>query len=903
MQTHEIRAAYLEFFAARGHRVVPSSPLVPANDPTLLFTNSGMVQFKDALTGRERPAYTRAASCQRCVRAGGKHNDLENVGYTGRHHTLFEMLGNFSFGDYYKEQAIVWAWEFITRILELPKERLWVTVHPDDAESCAVWVDKIGIEPARVVPHKSNFWAMGDTGPCGPNSEIFYDLGPGVSGGPPGSPDEEGDRYSEFWNLVFPQFDRSKDGSLAPLESPGVDTGMGLERTATVLQGGRSNYDNDLFQRLLGAVAGLAGADAAPRADAASARVIADHARAAVFLVADGVHPSNEERGYVLRRIVRRALRHGHKLQIQGPLLPRLVAPVVDVMGGAYPEIRDRADDITKALALEEERFAETLKMGMALLERELARRAPRGGAGPGAGAVLPGELVFKLYDTHGFPADMTADVARERGFTIDQAGFDALMAQQRERGRAGFADRRLTFDKLVSVTTMLQRADGLQISDELVRADNEGSRFTGYEHAEGDAKVVALFADEADGPAEVDALAQGGRGIVVLDATPFYAEAGGQVGDVGAIESAAGAVFQVEDTSKAGDQHLHQGFLEKGALRKGDSVRASIDSARRAEIALNHSATHLLHAALKQVLGKHVEQKGSLVAPERLRFDFSHPRPVAPAQLRQIEAVVNARIRENTAVYTREMPFGEAMKLGAAALFGEKYGERVRVLTMGEGFSVELCGGTHVSRTGDIGLLRVVSEEGVAAGVRRVEAATGARALAWLDEGEGELGAIAGLVKGRRGELANKVRALAEQSKAQRRELEALRARLAATQGADLAAEARTVGGIKVLAAAMEGDVNALLPTMDSLRDRLGDAVVVLAHVGPPARLVCGVSKSVTARVSAGDLVRFVAPQIGARGGGRPDMAQAGGGDRPENVPDALASVAEWVRERTEAA
>ena len=888
MQTHEIRAAYLEFFAARGHRVVPSSPLVPANDPTLLFTNSGMVQFKDALTGRERPAYTRAASCQRCVRAGGKHNDLENVGYTGRHHTLFEMLGNFSFGDYYKEQAIVWAWEFITRILELPKERLWVTVHPDDAESRAVWVDKIGIEPARVVPHESNFWAMGDTGPCGPNSEIFYDLGPGVSGGPPGSPDEEGDRYSEFWNLVFPQFDRSKDGSLAPLESPGVDTGMGLERTATVLQGGRSNYDNDLFQRLLGAVAGLAGADAVPRSDAASARVIADHARAAVFLVADGVHPSNEERGYVLRRIVRRALRHGHKLQIQGPLLRRLVAPVVDVMGGAYPEIRDRADDITKALALEEERFAETLKTGMALLERELARRGARGGAGLGGTAVLPGELVFKLYDTHGFPADMTADVARERGFTIDHAGFDALMARQRERGRVGtkshFADSRRGFDTFAKM-------------------DRKGSRFTGYEHAEGDAKVVALFADEADGPADVDALAQGGRGIVVLDATPFYAEAGGQVGDVGAIESAAGAVFQVEDTSKAGDQHLHQGFLEKGALRKGDSVRASIDSARRAEIALNHSATHLLHAALKQVLGNHVEQKGSLVAPERLRFDFSHPRPVAPAQLRRIEAVVNARIRENTAAHTREMPFGEAMELGAAALFGEKYGERVRVLTMGEGFSVELCGGTHVSRTGDIGLLRIVSEEGVAAGVRRVEAATGARALAWLDEGEGELGAIAGLVKGRRGELANKVRALAEQSKAQRRELEALRARLAATQGADLAAEAQTVGGIKVLATAMEGDVNALLPTMDSLRDRLGDAVVVLAHAGPPARLVCGVSKSVTGRVSAGDLVRFVAPQIGARGGGRPDMAQAGGGDRPENVPDALASVAEWVRERTQAA
>ena len=899
MQTHEIRSAYLEFFAARGHRVVPSSSLVPANDPTLLFTNAGMVQFKDAFTGRERPDYTRAASCQRCMRAGGKHNDLENVGYTGRHHTLFEMLGNFSFGDYYKEQAIVWAWEFITRVLELPKERIWITTHPDDAESRVVWVDKIGIEPARVVPHESNFWAMGDTGPCGPNSEVFYDLGADVPGGPPGSPDEEGDRYSEIWNLVFPQFDRAQDGSLVPLDNPGVDTGMGLERTAAVLQGGCSNYDNDLFERLLGAVAGLPGANARARLAGASMRVIADHARAAVFLVADGVQPSNEERGYVLRRIVRRALRHAHKLQIQGPLFPRLVAPVVDLMGAAYPEIRDRADDAVRVLALEEERFAETLKTGMALLERELARRAPQDGA------VLSGELVFKLYDTHGFPADMTADVARERGLTIDHAQFDALMARQRERARAGtrlhFADRRRPFDKLVGMTTKSHVADSLSVSDEQV--ETEGFGFTGYERTAGDASVVALFAYEADVPGEVDALAQGGRGIVVLDATPFYAEAGGQVGDVGTIETTAGAVFRVADTTKAGSRHLHHGLLANGALRKGDCVRASIDSARRTEIALNHSATHLLHAALKQVLGNHVEQKGSLVAPDRLRFDFGHPHPVAPAQLRRIAAVVNTRIRENTAVRTQEMVFGEAMKLGAAALFGEKYGERVRVLTMGEGFSVELCGGTHVSRTGDIGLLRIVSEEGVAAGVRRVEAVTGAHALAWLDESEDELGAVGDLVRGRRGELADKVRALAEQAKAQRRELAALRARLAATQGAELAAQAQAVGGVKVLAVAVEGDANALLPTMDSLRDRLGDAVVVLAHIGPPVRLVCGVGKGVARRVSAGDLVRFVAPQVGARGGGRPDMAQAGGGDRPENVPDALASVAEWVRERVEAA
>ena len=878
MRTHEIRAAYLDFFAVRHHRVVPSASLVPANDPTLLFTNSGMVQFKDALTGRERPAYTRAVSCQRCVRAGGKHNDLENVGYTGRHHTLFEMLGNFSFGDYFKEEAIAWAWEFVTDVLRLAKERLWITVHPDDADSRAIWTDKIGIEANRVVPHESNFWAMGDTGPCGPNSEIFYDLGPDVPGGPPGSPDEEGDRYTEFWNLVFPEFDRSQDGTLTPLETPGVDTGMGLERTATVLQGGHSNYDNDLLRQLVGAIADLAGAGSAA-AHAASLRVIADHARAAVFLIADGVLPSNEERGYVLRRIVRRALRHGNKLNIQGPLFPRLVAPVVDLMGDAYPEIRAGADTITHALAREEERFTETLQTGMALLGAELARLQGE--------AVLPGDVVFKLYDTHGFPADMTADVARERGLAIDQAGFDALMAQQRERGRSG---------------AKLHFADTGRAYDEIAGINPTGCDFIGYQHAESPATVVALYRDGPDGAVAVDALAQGDRGAVLLDTTPFYAEAGGQVGDAGSIEAIAGAdgaSFVVEDTTKAGAQHLHHGSVANGAIRKDDAVVARIDAARRAAIARNHSATHLLHATLKHALGPHVQQKGSLVAAERLRFDFSHPQPLTPEQLRDVETVVNARILANTEVAAIEMPFAEATKRGAVALFGEKYGDQVRVLTMGDGFSVELCGGTHVARTGDIGVLRIVSEEGVAAGVRRVEAVTGEPALAWWHETEDELAAIAALVRGRRGELAEKVRQLAEQAKAQRRELDQARATLAADQGADLASGAQTVAGIKVLAATVDGGADALLPTMDSLRARLGDAVVVLAHIGPPVRLVCGVSKNVTDRIRAGDVVRFVAPQIGAKGGGRPDMAQAGGGDRPEKLPDALASVADWVRER----
>ena len=878
MLTHEIRAAYLDFFADRGHRVVPSSSLVPANDSTLLFTNAGMVQFKDALTGRERPEFPRAASCQRCVRAGGKHNDLESVGYTGRHHTLFEMLGNFSFGDYYKQEAIAWAWEFVMRVLRLPKERLWVTVHPDDAESRAIWLNAIGLDARRVIAHASNFWAMGDTGPCGPNSEIFYDLGPEVPGGPPGSANEEGDRYSEIWNLVFPQFDRMADGTLEPLASPGVDTGMGLERVAAVMQGGRSNYDNDLFQRLLAVVADLAGVDAAAASENPSLRVLADHARAAVFLLADGVMPSNEDRGYVLRRIVRRGLRHGRKLNIRGAVLQRLVAPVVEIMGAAYPEIRDRAGAVTQALAREEERFGETLNAGMALLERAIANL--------GDATELPGDLVFKLYDTHGFPADMTADIAREHGLAIDQAGFEAAMARQRARGRAN-----AKFD------------GGLARH---VRVDSS-VRFTGYQCVAGEGSVVALFREQDATSAAVDELTAQDSGIAVLDATPFYAEAGGQVGDAGLLESVADdgriiGVFEVRDTTKGGDQHLHHGRIVDGALRNGAKVRARIDRDRRQAVTRNHSATHLLHAALRQVLGDHVEQKGSLVAPDRLRFDFSHQEPVSVAQQRRVEAVVNARIRDNTEVRIEELPFEQAAARGALALFGEKYGDRVRVLTMGEGFSIELCGGTHVERTGDIGVLRIVAEESVAAGVRRVEALTGALALEWIDEGEAELGAIAELVKSRRGNVAGKIEQLVERAKSQRQELEALRARFAANQGAELAAGAISVNGVQVLAAAIDGDPEELRPMLDNLRRRLGESVVVLAHNGQRARLVCSVSAGVVERLSAGDLVRFVGEQIGAKGGGRRDMAQAGGGDRPERLPQALASVADWVRDRVAA-
>ena len=869
MKTDEIRSAYLDFFEQRGHRVVPSSSLVPANDPTLLFTNSGMVQFKDALTGRERLDYRRAVSCQRCVRAGGKHNDLENVGYNGRHQTLFEMLGNFSFGDYFKEDAITWAWEFVTDVLELGKDRLWVTVHPSDDEAREIWTRKIGMPPERVVDHEDNFWAMGDTGPCGPDSELFYDMGPDVAGGPPGSADEDGDRYSEFWNLVFPQYDRAADGTLSPLATPGVDTGMGLERVAAIVQGVTSSYENDVFRKLVVRAGRLAGMnDETAMLANPSLRVIADHVRAATFLIGDGVLPGNEDRAYVLRRILRRGLRHGFKLDVREPFFHRLVASVVELMGDAYPGIAAAEDQITEAVADEEGRFADTLRSGMALLDGAIAGLKDN---------TIPGSVVFKLYDTYGFPADLTADVARERGLTIDQSGFDRAMEAQRARGRAAAARFNANLEQSIRVDSVVA--------------------FSGYTQHEGTATVVGLY----EGGAEVDTLAPGNSGVVLLDETPFYAEAGGQVGDRGVLRTSGGDVrFEVEDTTRGGGQHLHHGRVLTGALRRGDTVVAAIDGERRQHIVLNHSATHLLHAALREVLGSHVEQKGSLVAPDRLRFDFSHPKPVAADELARIESIVNERIRANTETLVEVMDFDDAIDKGAIALFGEKYADRVRVLTMGEGFSVELCGGTHVARSGDIGVFHIVSEEGVAAGVRRVEALTGAHALAWFTEAERQLDAVAVTVRSPRGDVDDRVRQLADRARVLEREVDALNAKLASGRGVDLADHAVDVNGIRVLAATVDGDPKSLPATMDALRDRLGDAVVVLAHVGDKISLIAGVSKSVSSTVAASDTVRFVAEQVGARGGGRAEMAQAGGGDQPEKLDQALASVADWVRGRT---
>ncbi len=872
MQTNEIRSAYLDFFAGRGHRVCASSSLVPANDPTLLFTNAGMNQFKDALAGRESRGYRRAVSAQRCVRAGGKHNDLENVGYTARHHTFFEMLGNFSFGDYFKQDAIRWAWEFVTGTLGFDASRLWVTIHPDDDQAFAIWTDEIGVPADRVVRHEENFWSMGDTGPCGPCSEIFYDLGAAVAGGPPGSPDEDGDRYLEFWNLVFPQYDRSENGKLNPLDAPGVDTGMGLERVAAIMQGKTSNYEIDLFQGLIAGAAELAGIDGGASALAnPSLRVIADHIRASAFLIADGVLPSNEDRGYVLRRIIRRALRHGHKLGIREPFFHRLVSPLATAMGEAHPVLRERQEIVETALGDEEERFAATLAQGMSLLGGCIEDLQ---------GKVIPGDVVFRLYDTYGFPADLTADVARENGLGIDQEGFDRLMEEQRARGRA--ASGRFSAD-------IGQR----------IRVDSE-VEFRGYEMPEGAGRVVGLFVGD-DAVEQIDARSAGNadaEAIVVLDATPFYAEAGGQVGDRGRLEGQDG-VFDVRDTTRAGDQHLHHGTLVRGRLRVGETLTAAIDAPRRREVACNHSATHLLHAALRAVLGSHVEQRGSLVAEDRLRFDFTHPKPVTDDEQRRIEAIVNERIRENSEVETRVTTFDDAVASGAMALFGEKYSDSVRVLTMGNGFSVELCGGTHVARTGDIGLLRFTSETGIAAGVRRIEALTGARALDWIGEADGRLAEIASLVRGSRDDVQDRVRQLVEQNRALRKEVDALRTSQSANRASDLERDAVLVDGVKVVAATVEAEGKAQLAMLDSLKQRLGSCVIVLGHAGERVSLIAGVSKDLTQRVTAGDAVRFVGEAVGAKGGGRPDMARAGGGDRPEALPGILGDVPEWVREQ----
>ncbi len=882
----ELRTAFLHYFAERGHEIVPSSPLVPANDPTLLFTNSGMVQFKDVFLGRESRASQRAVTSQRCLRAGGKHNDLENVGYTDRHLTFFEMLGNFSFGDYFKRDAIRFAWEFMTGVLGLPPERLWCTVYLDDDEAASLWLDDIGIDKRRFarIGADENFWSMGDTGPCGPCSEIFYDHGEGVPGGPPGSPDAEGDRYVEVWNLVFMQFDRNAEGKLTPLPKPSVDTGMGLERLSAVMQGVTSVYDTDLFRNLIEAAA--AATDTRDLASN-SLRVIVDHIRACSFLIVDGVLPGNEGRGYVLRRIIRRALRHGHKLGVEEPFFHSLVASLDAEMGQAYPELTEHRAHVERVLLQEEERFAETLAKGMRLLEGVIADL-------PG-GAALPGETVFRLYDTYGFPEDLTADIARERGLSVDREGFEHAMKGQRTRSR-----RASRFEALANDLPSL----------------SEETEFLGYECLEADGEIVALFDGEAN---PVERLSAGDTGIVVLDRTPFYAESGGQVGDTGRLSGGAGglsgdadrlvgdtgnlsgdadrqsgvaAEFRVSDTRKLDAAHGHIGSLASGELAVGASVSATVDSVRRAATVLNHSATHLLHAALREVLGSHVQQKGSLVAPDRLRFDFSHYEPVSGDELEQIEALVNEQIRLNTAADTRVLPFDEAIAAGAIAFFGDKYGDDVRVLTLGE-FSTELCGGTHVSRAGDIGLFKITSESGIAAGQRRIEAVTGRGALAWVHAGETVLRDVAGLVKGGRDDVRDKVAQIIERARKLEREVAKLKSRLATGGGRDLLDETENVNGVQLLVARLDGaDVKALRSAADRLKDKLGSGVVVLGSVeGSKVYLVAGVTKDLTDRLHAGKLIKPVAERVGGSGGGRPDFAQAGG-TLPDKLDDALALV-----------
>ena len=876
--TSGIRSDFLEFFAARGHAVVPSASLVPANDPTLLFTNSGMVQFKDVFLGAEKPRHLRAVDVQRCLRAGGKHNDLDQVGYTARHHTFIQMLGNWSFGDYFKRDAILWAWELLTVVWKLAPERLLVTVYQDDDEAYAIWRDEVGVPAERIVrigdnkgaPYASdNFWQMADTGPCGPCTEIFYDHGAHIAGGPPGSPDEDGDRYIEVWNLVFMQFDRQPDGTLLPLPAPCVDTGMGLERIAAVLQGVHGNYEIDLFRHLIAAAGKFTGtADLGNK----SLRVIADHIRACSFLIVDGVLPSNEGRGYVLRRIIRRALRHGWMLGVRGDFFWKMVEPLVEVMGEAYPELAAKRALVEAALRAEEERFGETLEHGMRIFDEVAARDAVK------AGKAIPGADAFRLYDTYGFPVDLTADIARERGLSVDMAGFDAAMAQQRETARAAG-----------------KFGGGATLPAELA-SQLPPTQFLGYEALDaGGLEVLALLKDGRP----VDAIEAGDEAIVVLDRTPFYAESGGQVGDNGEI-AAEGVRFAVEDTLKlAGQFHGHAGRLVAGTLRRGDHVVGAVNQARRASIVLNHSATHLLHAALRQVLGDHVVQKGSLVAPDRLRFDFSHFQPVTPAELAEIERRVNAEVRANHEADIRHMDMQEALDFGAMALFGEKYGDRVRVLRMGDG-SIELCGGTHVGRTGDIGLFKIVSEGGVSSGVRRIEAVSGQGALAHVAGEEQRLHEAAHLLGGNVADVGDKLRALLDRTKKLEREIESIKARAASGATADLASQAKDVGGVRVLAARLEGfDGKALREAVDRLKQQLGDAVVILAGASDgKAALVAGVSGSALGKVKAGDLLSHVASRTNGKGGGRPDLAQGGGDDGPA-LAAVLAGIGDWVAER----
>ncbi|EMK3786821.1 alanine--tRNA ligase [Salmonella enterica] len=867
--TAEIRQAFLDFFHSKGHQVVASSSLVPNNDPTLLFTNAGMNQFKDVFLGLDKRNYSRATTSQRCVRAGGKHNDLENVGYTARHHTFFEMLGNFSFGDYFKHDAIQFAWELLTgeNWFALPKERLWVTVYETDDEAYEIWEKEVGIPRERIIrigdnkgaPYASdNFWQMGDTGPCGPCTEIFYDHGDHIWGGPPGSPEEDGDRYIEIWNIVFMQFNRQADGTMEPLPKPSVDTGMGLERIAAVLQHVNSNYDIDLFRTLIEAVAKVTGATDLGNK---SLRVIADHIRSCAFLVADGVLPSNENRGYVLRRIIRRAVRHGNMLGAKETFFYKLVGPLIEVMGSAGEELKRQQAQVEQVLKTEEEQFARTLERGLALLDEELAKLQ---------GDTLDGETAFRLYDTYGFPVDLTADVCRERNIKVDEAGFEAAMEEQRRRAReaSGFG------------------AD----YNAMIRVDS-ASEFKGYDHLELNGKVTALF---VDGKA-VEAINAGQEAVVVLDQTPFYAESGGQVGDKGELKG-AGFTFAVDDTQKYGQAIGHLGKLSAGALKVGDAVQADVDEARRARIRLNHSATHLMHAALRQVLGTHVAQKGSLVSDKVLRFDFSHNEAMKPSEIRQVEDLVNAQIRRNLPIETNIMDLDAAKAKGAMALFGEKYDERVRVLSMGD-FSTELCGGTHASRTGDIGLLRIISESGTAAGIRRIEAVTGEGAMATVHAQSDRLNDIAHLLKGDSQNLGDKVRAVLERTRQLEKELQQLKDQAAAQESANLSSKAVDLNGVKLLVSELAGIEPKMLRTMvDDLKNQLGSTVIVLATVVEgKVSLIAGVSKDVTDRVKAGELIGMVAQQVGGKGGGRPDMAQAGGTDAAA-LPAALASVQGWV-------
>ncbi|MCA7354662.1 alanine--tRNA ligase [Escherichia coli] len=867
--TAEIRQAFLDFFHSKGHQVVASSSLVPHNDPTLLFTNAGMNQFKDVFLGLDKRNYSRATTSQRCVRAGGKHNDLENVGYTARHHTFFEMLGNFSFGDYFKHDAIQFAWELLTseKWFALPKERLWVTVYESDDEAYEIWEKEVAIPRERIIrigdnkgaPYASdNFWQMGDTGPCGPCTEIFYDHGDHIWGGPPGSPEEDGDRYIEIWNIVFMQFNRQADGTMEPLPKPSVDTGMGLERIAAVLQHVNSNYDLDLFRTLIQAVAKVTGATDLSNK---SLRVIADHIRSCAFLIADGVMPSNENRGYVLRRIIRRAVRHGNMLGAKETFFYKLVGPLIDVMGSAGEDLKRQQAQVEQVLKTEEEQFARTLERGLALLDEELAKLS---------GDTLDGETAFRLYDTYGFPVDLTADVCRERNIKVDEAGFEAAMEEQRRRAReaSGFG------------------AD----YNAMIRVDS-ASEFKGYDHLELNGKVTALF---VDGKA-VDAINAGQEAVVVLDQTPFYAESGGQVGDKGELKG-ANFSFAVEDTQKYGQAIGHIGKLAAGSLKVGDAVQADVDEARRARIRLNHSATHLMHAALRQVLGTHVSQKGSLVNDKVLRFDFSHNEAMKPEEIRAVEDLVNAQIRRNLPIETNIMDLEAAKAKGAMALFGEKYDERVRVLSMGD-FSTELCGGTHASRTGDIGLFRIISESGTAAGVRRIEAVTGEGAITTVHADSDRLSEVAHLLKGDSNNLADKVRSVLERTRQLEKELQQLKEQAAAQESANLSSKAIDVNGVKLLVSELSGVEPKMLRTMvDDLKNQLGSTIIVLATVAEgKVSLIAGVSKDVTDRVKAGELIGMVAQQVGGKGGGRPDMAQAGGTDAAA-LPAALASVKGWV-------